>query len=331
VSSGIAFVFMLALMLGASGVLAWSRGDKKRSAQSAQRFFDRQMDALGTRSTADTMEARVARAHQRRAQRQALEANDRSAPRVSFGRVRAEIENLMRRADVRNPRSALTVFAAIAGVAALVSATRVGAMMAPAAVALCTLCFYVMLVWRAQKRNQRIVRQLPPFLDSIVRLVSVGHSVPAALQAASTSAEAPLRDCLAQVIPRLATGTDIDQALASVARVYRVQEFDLIGAVLRISIKFGGRSDVMLERMAAFMRDLEQADRELVALSTETRLSSWVLGVLPIVLGAGVIVMNPGYFDSMWNDPLGKKLVFSAFGLQILGAYLLYRLARIKQ
>jgi tight adherence protein B len=331
VSSGIALVCMLAVLCSASGVLLWSRGVHKRDAQTAQRFFDRQMQGVGARSDADTMEKRVARAHQRRAQRQALEANGPASRGFAGARLLAEIDNLMRRADVRNPRSACTLFAVIAGVAALVATTRVGPAMGVAAVALCVLCFYAVLVWRAQKRNQRIVRQLPAFLDSIVRLVTVGHSVPAALQAASASAEAPLRDCLEQVMPRLASGTDIDQALASVARVYRVKEFDLIGSVLRISVKFGGRSDVMLERMASFMRDLEQADRELMALSTETRLSSWVLGLLPVVLGAGVIVMNPDYFDTMWRDPLGKQLVFGAFGLQTLGAYLLYRLARLKQ
>jgi tight adherence protein B len=78
------------------------------------------------------------------------------------------------------------------------------------------------------------------------------------------------------------------------------------------------------------MRDLEQASRELVALSTETRLSSWVLGLLPILLGAMVIVTNPAYFDAMWSDALGKRLVYVAVALQMLGAWLLYRLARLR-
>ena len=96
-------------------------------------------------------------------------------------------------------------------------------------------------------------------------------------------------------------------------------------------MKFGGRSDVMLDRMASLMRDLEQADRELVALSTETRLSSWILGLLPILLGGFVILAHPSYFNAMWTDPFGQRLVFIAFGLQLLGAFLLYRLARLRR
>jgi tight adherence protein B len=313
VSSGIALVWMIAMLCAASAVLVWSRGVYRREAQTAQRFFDRHMQAPGARPV---VEPRLMR--------------QRSSMQTDKPRLLAEIDSLMRRADVRNPRSAISVWASITLVLAVVCGTRIGMPMALVAAVLSAVCFYALLTWRAQKRNQQIVRQLPGFLDAIVRLVAIGHSIPAAFQTAALSADAPLRICLDDVMPRLRTGTEIDQAMTAVSRIYRVQEFDLIGSVLRISVKFGGRSDVMLERMSAFMRDLEQADRELVALSTETRLSSWVLGLLPIVLGAGVIVMNPGYFDSMWTDPLGRNLVYLAFGLQALGAFLLYRLSRLK-
>jgi len=115
-----------------------------------------------------------------------------------------------------------------------------------------------------------------------------------------------------------------------VAAAYRVRELELVGSVLRISVKYGGRSDVMLDRMAVLMRDLEQAERELVALSTETRLSAWVLGLLPALVGGFVMISNPSYFQSMWSDPFGQRLVYIALGLQVLGAFLLYRMARLK-
>jgi len=100
--------------------------------------------------------------------------------------------------------------------------------------------------------------------------------------------------------------------------------------VLRLSVKYGGRADVMLDRMASFMRDLEQAERELVALSAETRLSAWVLTLLPLGIGGFLIASNPHYFAWMWNDATGRKLVWLAFALQMFGAFLLYRLARLK-
>jgi tight adherence protein B len=142
--------------------------------------------------------------------------------------------------------------------------------------------------------------------------------------------EAPLRECLDYVSRMLRTGVEIDRALFQVAVIYGVRELELVGAVLRLSVKYGGRADVMLDRMASFMRDLEQAERELIAMSAETRLSSWVLAALPVGIGGFLIISNPKYFASMWFDPSGRQLVYLAFALQIFGAYLLYRLSSLK-
>ena len=83
-----------------------------------------------------------------------------------------------------------------------------------------------------------------------------------------------------------------------------------------------------MERTATFMRDREEAQRELMALSAETRLSAWVLGLLPLVVAGGLFVMNAGYILLMWRDPMGKTMLLTALALEVIGALLLYRLAK---
>ena len=175
-----------------------------------------------------------------------------------------------------------------------------------------------------------IVRQLPSFLDGIVRLVTLGNSVPAAFQAALQTTEAPLRGCLDHVSRMLRTGVEIDRAMMHVANLYHTREFELVGSVLRLSVRYGGRADVMLDRMSTFMRDLEQAERELEAMSSETRLSAWVLVMLPIAIGSFVIATNPLYLQSMWNDYTGRQLLFLAFTLQVAGGIWLYHMAKLR-
>ena len=245
-------------------------------------------------------------------------------------RLLRALADLMRRANVRNPRLALLIWASATGVIAFICATRVAPAMAIVVATLSAVFFYAMLACHAQQRKERIVRQLPSFLEGIVRFMGIGNSVSAAFQAAAANAPAPLSECLAEVMPRLRAGTDIDQALATLARVYRVREFELIGAVLRISIRFGGRSDVMLERMASFMRDLDEADRDKAAPCTGTRPSSWSLGLLPAVLGGSVVLLNPACLEAMGADEIGRPFIYGALALQALGAHLLSRLARLR-
>ncbi|HZZ10144.1 MAG TPA: type II secretion system F family protein [Paraburkholderia sp.] len=237
---------------------------------------------------------------------------------------------MLGRAGVVNPRGPLSIVALVVLLLCFLATKRGGVLAGGATLCACAVFIYFVLSMRAQKRRQQIVRQVPLFLDGIVRLITLGNSVPAAFQASLQTTEAPLRECLDQVSRMLRTGVEIDRALSQAAALYRVNELELVGAVLRLSVKYGGRADVMLDRMSAFMRDLEQAERELVAMSAETRLSSWVLALLPVGIAGFLIVSNPQYFGSMWYDPTGRLYIYLAFGLQMAGAYALYRLTRLR-
>ncbi|MNT87983.1 hypothetical protein D3C72_2284690 [compost metagenome] len=76
------------------------------------------------------------------------------------------------------------------------------------------------------------------------------------------------------------------------------------------------------------MRDREAAQRELLALSAETRLSAWILGLLPLVVAGGLFMLNAGYIMLMWKDPAGKTMLLAALGLEAAGVLMLYRLAK---
>ncbi len=245
-------------------------------------------------------------------------------------RARYACGAMLNRAGLRNARGTIVAVAAIVAVLCLVAASQGGVLAAGVTLCGCAVFLYFVTSMRASRRRQAIVRQLPSFLDGIVRLVTLGNSVPAAFQASLQITEAPLRECLDHVSRMLRSGVEIDRALSHVAVLYGARELELVGAVLRLSVKYGGRADVMLDRMSSFMRDLEHAERELVAMSSETRLSSWVLGMLPVGIGGFLILTNPRYFGAMWFDPGGRQILYIAFALQLTGAYLLYRLARLK-
>ena len=182
---------------------------------------------------------------------------------------------------------------------------------------------------RSTRQQRRIVTQLPSFLDGVVRMITIGNSIPAAFQAAIPIADRPLRDCLERAARMMRAGVELDKALNALADLYEVEEFMLIASVVRLSVRYGGRADQVLERMAVFIRDREMAQRELVAMSAETRLSAWILGLLPVLLGGFIIVTNPGYFWQMWLDPVGRNLYYGAFSLEVIGVFLLYRLASL--
>jgi len=332
-SSGIGLVLVVALLCAAGGLLLWQRAQENRERALTDRFVDRRVASVqgATSGKAPAQNSQRTRSAAPSAlPPNAMQRGVRENMRHLQARMAYGLGNLMSRAGISSARTFLLGTGAVILPGACWVGVRTHWMVALCFVVVGVFCAFAFLSWRAQKRYQRISRQLPVFLDGIVRLITIGNSVPAAFQAALTTTDAPLRDCLDRVSRMLRSGVEIDVALKHVAAAYRVRELELVGSVLRISVKYGGRSDVMLDRMAVLMRDLEQAERELVALSTETRLSAWVLGLLPALVGGFVMISNPSYFQSMWSDPFGQRLVYIALGLQVLGAFLLYRMARLK-
>ncbi|CAE6825360.1 hypothetical protein R69658_06041 [Paraburkholderia aspalathi] len=331
-SSSVLVFAALALLCAAGALVVLQRGVQRKDHVNTERFIDSRMT---TGAQPQVAGAQAASAQRSAAPSLVPQAPAAGAQRDEYVRYRlAQLgyaaTNILNRAGLANARPRVVISLIVVLVLCIAAADRGGPIAAAVTLAACTVFLYFVLSMRAARRRQTIVRQLPSFLDGIVRLITLGNSVPAAFQAALQTTEAPLRECLDHVSRMLRTGVEIDRALSHVASVYGAQELDLVGAVLRLSVKYGGRADVMLDRMASFMRDLEQAERELVAMSAETRLSSWVLGMMPLGIGGFMILTNPQYFGSMWFDPGGRQLLYLAFGLQLIGAYLLYRLARLR-
>jgi tight adherence protein B len=347
-SSAMLVVIALALICAALALLLLQRDAQRKEQAGAERFIDSRMaPAAAAPGAAAPRVATVPRpgvvagaagatGAATPAARGAQGPQGLHGPQAPRGRLatltlraRHALDTLMSRAGIAHAR-ALALVALGAALLLCVSAAREGGLAAAAVALLACLCFAAFLLsMRMQRQRRAIVRQLPSFLDGIVRLITLGNSVPAAFQGALLSTEAPLRDCLDQVSRMLRTGVEIDRALSLAALRYGARELELVGAVLRLSVKYGGRADVMLDRMASFMRDLEQAEHELAAMSAETRLSAWVLALMPVGIGGLLILGNPHYFGAMWYDPFGRDLVYLAFGLQIVGAWVLYRMTRL--
>lgn len=199
------------------------------------------------------------------------------------------------------------------------------------ALVLGTLGVLLVVVWvklRISRQRRALTHEIPVYLDNVVRMMTVGHSVQSAFQNAPVASGTPLGRAIEHASRLQAGGLDPDQALLAVGELYDATELVLLASILRMAMRFGGRADMIIARVAVFIRDREQAQQELMAQSSETRLSAWVLGLLPISLACYIVAANPEYIGRMWADATGKQLLIGALVLQLLGAAVLYKLTK---
>ncbi len=341
-------LLLAAVLLAAAGVVLWqSQRVERKRAQHAGAFVDRRIEAarmpapVGTRAGVPPMEGgRGAQAGGAADDRLPMGKgmvgkNGKGAPPASpVSRLMLRImqspwvESLVLRANITTPGRWLATRVGLIGGGALLGwllvGWEMGAFVVVFGIGVCSL----LLAMSIGRRRNRIVRQVPVFLDLMVRQVTVGTSLNAAFQQMASKSPQPLGAILDRAGQMNRAGVDLDNAVKQVARLYGIEQLLIIGAVLGVTTRYGGRSDQVLERIAGFMRDIEQAHDELVALSAETRLSAWILGALPLAVAVFLMCFNRKFFLGMWEDPIGARMLIGAAGLQIMGSVMLYRLAK---
>ncbi|MCQ8894931.1 type II secretion system F family protein [Limnobacter humi] len=186
----------------------------------------------------------------------------------------------------------------------------------------------VYVLYRQRKRRLLMLSQLPAFLDGVVRVSAVGYSLTVSFNTALENADQPLKDALGMAVQMQFAGLELDEAMQRLARVYGLSEFKLIASVVGLALNYGGKSDILLSRLAQYLRDREQHHKELMAMSSEARTSAIFMCCLTPALAGLILTLNPGYIGTMWNDGTGRLLLLAAGGLQAFGAAVIYRMVK---
>lgn len=181
---------------------------------------------------------------------------------------------------------------------------------------------------RLRRRQAQIVAQVPMFIDQVLRSLGTGRSVEGAIRLATEESKVPLRNILDRVVRATELGADMPETLAAAAKLHGLRELSLIALAMRISNSYGSSPKEMLQSVVQMIRQRELAQRELAAMTGETRISAWVLSLTPISLAGYMILVNPGYLDLMLQSPNGKTMMMTALGFQITGVLILWRMLR---
>lgn len=190
------------------------------------------------------------------------------------------------------------------------------------------LVLYLLLLWRIGRRKRAMVEQLPAFIDHLIRVINIGNTIDAALISATADTKEPLRSVFERVVREMQLGGALDEALDQAARLYDLREVRVLTLAVRVNRRYGSSIQGMLRSIVTMIRQAEAARRELKALTGETRLSAWVLGLMPAGLAVFMMLTSPGYLATMWNTPGGRIVLLVAVGLQVVGGAILWRMLR---
>ncbi len=244
----------------------------------------------------------------------------------------ADFNLLFDQADTTLTVGKLAAFSLVLGLAGAAVAVVMKApfFMAPLGALLAGSLPMFWLLFRRKRRLKAFSTQLPDALEMMARVLRSGQSLGFGFNSVASEMSDPIGKEFGRVFEEQNLGVSMDDSLRSMCE--RVPNLDLRFFVTAVILQrqTGGDLSEILDKIGELIRDRFRIMGQVQALTGEGRLSGAVLLALPLLLFVVVYNMNPDYVTQLFTDPMGRKMLFYAIIMQILGAVVIKKIIEIK-
>jgi len=199
-------------------------------------------------------------------------------------------------------------------------------------VAICLACAAVPLLHVRRARVRRLLRieeQLPDAADFIARALRAGHAFSNVLQIVGNELAEPLSGEFRIAREEINYGVPMGEALLGMAARIPLTDLRYLIIAVLIQRETGGNLAEILGNISHIIRARLKLAAQVRVLSAEGRMSAWILGLLPFVVGGMLVLVNPDYVSMLWLDPTGVKLLWVAGAMLAVGVVWIRRVIHI--
>ncbi|HOG48737.1 MAG TPA: type II secretion system F family protein, partial [Anaerolineae bacterium] len=183
---------------------------------------------------------------------------------------------------------------------------------------------------RRQKRIKAFHDQLIDVLTLIVGSLRGGHALLTALDLVSKELGPPASEEFDRVLREIGFGLTQAEALNNLVIRMETDDLQLIVTAVNISHEVGGNLSTVLEKITETLRERIRLQGEIRVLTTQQRLTSYVLAALPLVLTVVLGVMNPGWIMQLLQPGWTRLIPVAALASDAVGFVLAQLLTRIE-
>jgi tight adherence protein B len=250
--------------------------------------------------------------------------------------LEARLPHLRARLDATGLEIPLRRLLALA--AAVTAITGVGALLAGAAPLLAltgALAAGALLPWLglgtlAQRRRAKFAAGMPDAIGLIVRGLKAGLPIADTIVEVGREVSGPVGEEFAGIADELRLGQGLETALWVVARRLKLPALDFFVITLSVQRETGGNLAETLANLDEILRNREAMRLKVKAMSSEAVASAVIIGSLPLVMGALMLVASPGYIDPLFTTSLGHVLLGGAAASMAVGALVMRQMVQFE-
>lgn len=181
-----------------------------------------------------------------------------------------------------------------------------------------------------QKRLNMISYQLVEILGMMANSMRAGFSFMQAMQLVGKEIPDPLGPEFERVVRQAGLGIPLDEVFEELVERLPNKELEVVVRAILAQRKSGGNLAQLMETMEETIRGRIRILEELRTLTSQGRMSSWIITLLPVGLAVYLSFASNDYFGPMLEHPLGWVMLSMASISIIMGWLVIQKIIRIE-
>jgi tight adherence protein B len=183
---------------------------------------------------------------------------------------------------------------------------------------------------RRAKRFQKFEEKFPEAIDTLARAVRAGHAFTTALELIANEVSEPVAGEFRQLFEEQKFGLPVRDALMNLAERIPLVDVKFFVTAVMLQRETGGNLAEILDNLSYVIRERFKILRQVRVHTAQGRLTMVLLMALPPTIVLVMVIMNPGFIQPLFTDPLGHALIVGGITLQTLGYFVIRRIIRIQ-
>lgn len=181
-----------------------------------------------------------------------------------------------------------------------------------------------------KRRHKMFGLQLPEALELITRSLKAGHPVPVAISMVAREMPDPIGTEFGVVADEVTYGSDLVTALHSLFERVGHEDLPLFVTAVSIQSSSGGNLREILDGLSSMIRERGKLKRKVRAISTEGRMSAYILTAVPALLMTSIQVLMPQFYADVWGEPMTWYLLGGSFAWLMIGNAMMFKMSNLK-
>jgi tight adherence protein B len=193
--------------------------------------------------------------------------------------------------------------------------------------------FFLPYAYASHMRSKRFAKfeeKFPEAIDTLARAVRAGHAFTTALEMIANEVAEPVAGEFRQLYEEQKFGLPVRDALLNLADRVPLVDIKFFVTAVMLQRETGGNLAEILDNLSYLIRERFKILRQVRVHTAQGRLTMVLLMALPPSIVVIMTLLNPGFIQPLFSDPIGHALIVGGITLQTIGYFVIRRIIRIQ-